>query len=381
METAKNDSNLLMKQGKCQVASEAINVAKEASSKSITCYRCGGPHYASVRKHSKTKCNACHKTGHFASVCKSKKQQGQSNNSGQKKNAHKRPVYAVDNSEQSSTSQPPVTYNMWSLKSSISSPPYVTTLEVAGRPLRLEVDTGASVSIIGQRTFVEEFPELQCEPSDVILRSYRGDLSKVQGKVVVPVRFLNKEATLPLYVARDQTPTLLGRDWINALGISLADVKEVTAASSMEGILKNHKEVFSDGLGTLKGVKAKITIPEGARPKFFKPRKIPFALQDKVAQELQRLQRDGIICPVRTSEWAAPIVPVLKHDGRVRICGDFKVTVNPVTILEKYPVPRLEDLWAKLSGGVKFTKLDLKDAYQQVELEPESQMIVTINTP
>ncbi|KAK8768579.1 hypothetical protein V5799_014956 [Amblyomma americanum] len=51
-----------------------------------------------------------------------------------------------------------------------------------------------------------------------------------------------------------------------------------------------------------------------------------------------------------------------------------------VTVSESYPIPRIEELFAKLSGGVKFTKLDLKDAYQQVQLEPESQELVTINT-
>lgn len=62
-------------------------------------------------------------------------------------------------------------------------------------------------------------------------------------------------------------------------------------------------------------------------------------------------------------------MPIVKQDGRVRHCGDFQITINPVTVSESYPVPRIE-LFAKLSGGVKFTKLDLRDAYQQIHLEP-----------
>ncbi|XP_064483040.1 uncharacterized protein K02A2.6-like [Ornithodoros turicata] len=99
-----------------------------------------------------------------------------------------------------------------------------------------------------------------------------------------------------------------------------------------------------------------------------------------VTQELQRLQREGVLVPVKTSEWAAPIVPVPKKDGRVRVCGDFKVTVNPVATIGKNPIPRIDDLWATLSGGEKFTKLDLKDAYQQVVLDQESRKYVTIST-
>ncbi|XP_077534534.1 uncharacterized protein LOC144146455 [Haemaphysalis longicornis] len=63
-------------------------------------------------------------------------------------------------------------------------------------------------------------------------------------------------------------------------------------------------------------------------------------------------------------EWAAPIVPLLKQDASVKICGDFKVTINPVAAVEKYPLSRIEDLWSALSGGQKFTNLDLRDAYQ-----------------
>uniref|UniRef100_A0AAV2IUS0 ribonuclease H n=1 Tax=Knipowitschia caucasica TaxID=637954 RepID=A0AAV2IUS0_KNICA len=66
-------------------------------------------------------------------------------------------------------------------------------------------------------------------------------------------------------------------------------------------------------------------------------------------------------------------VPVLKPDGGARICGDYKLTVNPVSKLEQYPIPRLEDLFEKLTGGEKFSKLDLSHAYQQVSLDETSK--------
>lgn len=102
---------------------------------------------------------------------------------------------------------------------------------------------------------------------------------------------------------------------------------------------------------------------------------------DKVPEELLRLQREDILEAVTSSEWTAPIVPVLKKDGSLRICGHYEVTVNPVAVVDKYPIPKAEELWARLSGGVKFTKLDLKDAYQQLVLEPTSRKLTTINTP
>ena len=92
------------------------------------------------------------------------------------------------------------------------------------------------------------------------------------------------------------------------------------------------------------------------------------------------MQADGIIEPVQFAEWAAPIVPVLKPDGTARICGDYKLTVNKAAKLDAYPMPRIEDLFARLAGGKKFTKLDIAHAYQQIPLDEDSRSSVTINT-
>lgn len=96
--------------------------------------------------------------------------------------------------------------------------------------------------------------------------------------------------------------------------------------------------------------------------------------------ELQRLLDDKIIEPVQVAERAAPIVPVRKPDGSIRICGDYKLTVNRALREDQYPISKVEDLFAQLNGGQHFTKLDVSHAYQQVFLEEESRKYVTINT-
>ena len=78
----------------------------------------------------------------------------------------------------------------------------------------------------------------------------------------------------------------------------------------------------------------------------------------------------------------APIVPVLKRDkSSVRICGDFRLTVNPVSKLDAYPIPKVDDLFAMLKKGKLYSKIDLSQAYQQLPLDKESQKFVVINTP
>ena len=107
---------------------------------------------------------------------------------------------------------------------------------------------------------------------------------------------------------------------------------------------------------------------------------MPYAIRGVIEKDLERLESLGVIEKVNYSDWAAPIVPVPKADGSVHICGDYKVTINPVLKVDQHPVPKAEDFFTSLAGGKKFTKLDLSHAYQQVLLEPESRKYVTINT-
>ena len=74
------------------------------------------------------------------------------------------------------------------------------------------------------------------------------------------------------------------------------------------------------------------------------------------------------------------MVLVLKPDGNIRFCGDYKITINPVLDIDRHPLPTLEDLFATLVGGQKFSKLDLWHAYQLVLLEEGYRRFITINT-
>ena len=101
----------------------------------------------------------------------------------------------------------------------------------------------------------------------------------------------------------------------------------------------------------------------------------------KVEEELTRLVAEGILEPVTFSDWAAPIVAIWKSDKQsVRICGDYKMSVNPVSKLDRYPIPRVEDLFSTLSGGESFSKIDLSQAYNQVLLDEDSKQYTVINT-
>ena len=119
-------------------------------------------------------------------------------------------------------------------------------------------------------------------------------------------------------------------------------------------------------------VKATLILQEEANPKFCKPCKLPFALKPVVGDELDRLEKQGVIKKVSHSEWKTPIVVLRKPGGKIRICGDFKVTINPLLKTDVYLLPKPEELSHALNGGSKFSKLDMADVYLQVELNEVS---------
>ncbi|GBP47739.1 Uncharacterized protein K02A2.6 [Eumeta japonica] len=124
----------------------------------------------------------------------------------------------------------------------------------------------------------------------------------------------------------------------------------------------------------------KLQLKPDAKPIFFKPRPVPFALKPKVDEALDKLIETGILKSVNYSDYATPITPVLKSDGTVRVCGDYSVTLNKVLHIDRYPLPRIEELFARLHEGKEFSKLDLSMAYMQLELTEDSQPLTCINT-
>ena len=73
-------------------------------------------------------------------------------------------------------------------------------------------------------------------------------------------------------------------------------------------------------------------------------------------------------------------MPVVKQDSTIRLCGDYRITINKAAKVDAYPLPRVEELFAALSGGKYFTKLDMSQAYLQLQLDEQARELVTINT-
>ena len=160
----------------------------------------------------------------------------------------------------------------------------------------------------------------------------------------------------------------------------IISANSLAEGTDLDSLLTQYEDLFHTTLGKFSGIKARLRIKENAVPVHVKHRTVPFAIRDKVEAELNKLQSEGVISPVEQSEWATPVVPVIKPDGSIRLCGDYKATLNAQLIVDTYPMPSIDDLQEKLNGGILFSKLDLSRAFTQIELEEVSKTYVTITT-
>jgi hypothetical protein len=259
---------------------------------------------------------------------------------------------------------------------------YRITPTINGVDVTMEIDTGASLSLISEKTYKKIWPKKSApklQPTRVNLWTYTREKIEVLGKINVMVEINNQKVSLDLMVVKGDGPSLLGIDWLQKLKLDWNRVFSVTTESKLQELLATHKNLFKDELGKVKGMEVKIHLKPDAQPKFCRPRPVAFALRKRVEEELDRLQSTGVIQPIQQSEWASPIVPVVKPDGNIRICGDFKVMLNKCIRVDSYPLPRIDELLG-LAGGKTFTKFDLAHAYMQLELEEKSKPLTTINT-
>ena len=340
----------------------------------MSCYLCGGSnHLAPTCRFKEAVSRFCNKKGHLARVCRAKGRSDSRNDEPPKTH------YVSEDKEDGS-------YCLFTLNTPHPiEDPLTTTLWLNEVPVSMEIDTGAAVSVINHSTYLavsQQGLAPQLQNSDVRFKTYTGESIKVLGAVLVAVKYREKETGQLIQVVDGEGPNLMGRDLLTSLEVTwegrIANISEHSQA--LKDVLDKHASVFTEELGCLQGQKVHLHINTTVTPKFCKPRTVPFALRDKVEAELDRLGSLGIISPVKSATWAAPIVPVVKKNGTVHICGDYKATINQATKKETYPLPRVEDLFANFSGGKYFTKLDLANAYLQLPLDLESSELVVINT-
>ena len=158
---------------------------------------------------------------------------------------------------------------------------------------------------------------------------------------------LEKIVMLPLYAVDSKFPTLLGREWIRVIfekdwldKMVLSVVNHVRDCTSFIESLKS-SSVFDPGVEEVVGYEDSLDLKSDARPKFCKARQVPFAIKDSLGEAIDKLVEQRLWKPVEHSEYASPVVPIIKDNGSIRICGDYKSTLNPNLDTAVYPLPTI----------------------------------------
>ena len=326
---------------------------KAQNAEQYQCSSCGANHPRSTCRFRNAKCHRCGKIGHLQKVCRST-------------------TAVVNSSPQPESAVVTLSHSM---NTTEDIPPMFQVLQLPqfSRRLRLMVDSASPVTFINSATW-KDLDQPKLTTTNRVLGAFEGQPIKPPGyfETLVKREDLPSQTTvLSIYVSC-RGVNIMGRDGQKQLNIVI-DPQQFGLVAAISLTDKSLQDILKLGLGCCTTTKASLV-------KYCKPRKLPFAIKPVVGAELDRLEQDGVLERVSHSDWATPIVVVRKPTGKVRICGDFKVTLNPVFKSDIHPFPLPEELFHKLNQGCKFSKIDLADAYLQIELEDKSKELVVINT-
>lgn len=388
------------------------------------CYKCGNDLHGNGEKcpGESIVCSACHKSGHYARCCVQSGNaviiQSSSSNTNSRKRVNQIAVEdTVETEDVADFQEVEFACDDLNTIASITSRGKFATIcvKLNGHNIRMLYDPGAAFSVISSRIWQQiGSPALTPTPN---LLAYTRLTIKTLGEANIHVDVFHQKKLLPVCVVETDDMPLFGLDWLLAFDVALPEGVEVRAVTSappttttrttatsseqtggpavevsltksvkdkLQQLLSEYSDIFTPGQGKITCQEAVVHINPAAKPRAFPARPVPFPLRKQVEAELERLVSEGTLEPVDPMvtpiEWASPIVIAFKSSGSIRICGDFKVTINPHIVSDQYPLPRFEEIASKLNNCQVFSVIDLKDAFLQLPVSESSRKYFVIAT-
>ncbi|XP_044759177.1 uncharacterized protein K02A2.6-like [Coccinella septempunctata] len=349
---------------------ESDNSQSFGSSTRFTCFCCGNEGHRSRYPQCPARsviCKKCKKKGHFAKVCKSRSQLNESK--------------AKESQPSSSSVKVVCDENVFCVRNLIEPNDELVTCHFGGVPTETFIDSGTKWTMMSKKTWNMLYRKgvrfLSYVPNpDVNFFDASGRVKySVLQTVHIELQIGENIQTAEVIVFKEHIQTLLGRVDAKALG-----VLRVGLNATKDLYVRVVSTPIKEPLSKLKEFQLQIPIDKSVPPVIQPVRRIPFALRTRIEEQINELLRLYIIERVEgASPWVSPIVPVPKGPNEIRLCVDMR-RANEAVLHEKHPIPVIDDIAPLLKDVTVFSKVDLKQAYHQIELAPESREVTTFGT-
>ena len=351
----------------------------QASAKKVKCFRCGIacdrkdiPVHAKQCPAKSSTCTNCKKAGHYAEVCRSAKSVQE---------------VSVENSEDDESSIYNV--NIFRIQrqdriSDSAEEDFKVKLIINNHLDSVLADTGAKVSVCGVKQARKWKLLPRMTKTSVKIKPYKSKVIPALGESRCSVSFGNSSVPVVWHIIDEDCEPVLAGIPSKQLGIIKfqsmpgpfmpMNMIKSEDKQGLQEILSSYPECFT-GIGKLRGYQVKLHTEPNVKPVAEPPRRTLYHLEERVDNAIGHMFHDDIIEEHPSSEpapWVSNIVIAPKDDGDIRITLDAK-NVNKALKSSNFPIPRQEDIKVKLAGAKVFSKLDLKSAFWQLELAPESR--------
>lgn len=342
------------------------------------CGRCGYREHTRANQACPAKgkqCNSCNKIGHFSSMCRSipKKRKNEDNEESYNRKSQikrsKNEVNTVETEEPSNKSKGEGTYYIFNLNDDA-----VIECEMGGVKLNVLIDSGCNLNVVTDKTWnrlkeekIKICNEVKGTKKTLYVYGSKVPLD-VKGTFDTAIRVNKKTEPATVYVINNGTRDLLGKETAIKLGVLKLGVEVNTVEQKYKPFPK------------FKDVLVEIPVNKKCQPVLQPYRRIPIPIEEKVENKIKELLDSDIIEEVHgPSPWISPVVPVLKDDNDLRLCVDMR-RANEAILRENHPLPCMDTLLTKIRKAKWFSRLDIKNAFHQVEIHPNSRYLTTFIT-
>ena len=376
---------------------------QSGNKKPIICFNCGYKVNGSIMKHKETcpakehTCKKCGKKAHFEQVCKNKnvnrtkkEDKNDNNEYHQQSDSEEESAYNVNLFRVKTTNK--VKPTLKPKKNDAENIDFKAQVVVNNNVDTILSDTGAKISVCGTVQAKKWNLLSKMVPSKTRIKPYNSPSLPVYGEARCAVSFGESSVPVNWHIISGSCEPILSGKAALQLGIItfnknpgvfepvLMIDSKAKDKDPIQEILAKYPENFA-GIGKLKNHEVKFHTKENVKPVCVPPRSFPYHLKERAQKAIDEMINEGIIEEHPADEpapWVSNSVLAPKPDGKLRVTLDAR-NVNKAIEPSKVPIPRHEDIKAKLAGCKVFSKLDFKSAFWQIALAEESRNLTVFH--